>query len=49
VYGTDLFVQAPSTLRGLVGPQVILKAGVYNDEIKKDILENINPTVRFLE
>jgi hypothetical protein len=49
LYGTDLFVQAPSTLRGLVGPQVILKAGVYNDEIKKDILENINPTVRFLE
>ena len=30
-------------------PVVILKAGVYNPEIKEDILENINPAVTFLE
>jgi hypothetical protein len=29
-------------------PVVILKAGVYNDEIKKDILTNINSKTIFL-
>jgi hypothetical protein len=33
----------------VVKPAVILKAGVYNQEIKKDILENINKFVTFLE
>jgi hypothetical protein len=28
---------------------VILKAGVYNQEIKEDILGNINATAGFLE
>ena len=34
---------------GFIDPVVILKAGVYNVEIKKDILENINSNVTFFE
>lgn len=49
LYGTKLMVNSPSCLRGIDNPCVILKAGVYNDEIKADILNNINPNVRFLE
>lgn len=49
LYGTNLTVKAPSCLRDVDNPCVILKAGVYNDEIKADILNNINPNVRFLE
>ena len=30
-------------------PIIILKAGVYNSEIKRDILSNINSEVNFLE
>ena len=29
-------------------PVVFLKAGIYDQEIKKDILENINPNTSFL-
>ena len=49
LYGTNLFVQSPETLRSIETPIVILKAGVYNSEIKKDIIENINDSVVFLE
>jgi hypothetical protein len=49
LYGTSLMVQSPKALREVSNPIVILKAGVYNTEIKKDILENINSKVRFLE
>ena len=49
LYGTDLVVESPSVLRGLISPVVILKAGIYNEEIKVDILENINNSVVFLE
>ena len=49
LYGTSLIVQSPKALRDVSNPIVILKAGVYNTEIKKDILENINSTVMFLE
>lgn len=49
LYGTNLTVNSPSCLRDIDHPCVILKAGVYNDEIKADILNNINPNVRFLE
>lgn len=49
LYGTQLQVNSPSCLRDVDNPWVILKAGVYNDEIKADILSNINPNVRFLE
>jgi hypothetical protein len=49
LYGTHLIVDSPKVLRDLIAPAVILKAGVYNAEIKKDILENINSNVVFLE
>jgi hypothetical protein len=49
LYGTKLKVCAPSVLAGIKSPIVILKAGVYNTEIKNDILENINESVVFFE
>ena len=49
LYGTNLIVQSPMILKDLSKPVVILKAGVYNDEIKHDILLNINSSVKFLE
>lgn len=48
LYGTNLMVQSPKVLQGVNNPSVILKAGVYNDEIKQDILGNINPRAVFL-
>lgn len=49
LYGTHLMVQSPEVLKNDERPVVILKAGVYNDEIKADILGNINPDTIFLE
>jgi hypothetical protein len=49
LYGTSLFVRSPEILREIDNPVVILKAGVYNEEIKKDILENINKSTIFFE
>lgn len=49
LYGTNLIVQSPKVLRNLENPIVILKAGIYNKEIKEDILANINSMVTFLE
>jgi hypothetical protein len=49
LYGTKLNVSSPKVLSGVENPLVILKAGVYNHEIKKDILENINKSTQFLE
>jgi FlaA1/EpsC-like NDP-sugar epimerase len=49
LYGTKLNVASPKVLAEIIDPIVILKAGVYNDEIKKDILENINKSTQFLE
>lgn len=48
LYGTDLIVSSPKILKDVENPIVILRAGVYNDEIQKDILENINPNTTFL-
>ena len=48
LYGTSLIVESPQILRGRGKVNVILKAGIYNEEIKKDILENINDEVVFL-
>ena len=47
LYGTNLMVESPKVLSGKGKVHVILKAGIYNEEIKKDILENINPGVVF--
>lgn len=49
LYGTDLMVQSPKILKNLASPKVVLKAGVYNEEIKADILSLINETVIFIE
>jgi len=49
LYGTDLVVQSPSILKDVSQPLVILKAGVYNTEIKEAILSNINDNVTFFE
>jgi 2-polyprenyl-3-methyl-5-hydroxy-6-metoxy-1,4-benzoquinol methylase len=46
-YGTDIMVRSPKILKGKGAINIILKAGVYNEEIKKDILENINKDVIF--
>ena len=49
LYGSKLNVASPKILAEVKDPIVILKVGVYNVEIKKDILENINKSTEFLE
>ena len=49
LYGTNLIVESPKILANLENPIVILKAGIYNNEIKDDILSNINPNSIFWE
>ena len=41
LYGTKLKVASPKILVNVDGPVIILKAGVYNQEIMTDVLENI--------
>lgn len=48
LYGTDLIVKNPKILAEYSNPVVILKAGLYNKEIKDDILLNINPSTIFI-
>lgn len=48
LYGTNLFVESPKILKNLKEPIVILKAGAYTEEIREDIIKNINDTVIFL-
>ena len=48
LYGTHLMVASPKILADVDNPVVILRAGVYNDEIEKDIRENINGDTVFL-
>ncbi len=47
LYGTSLMVDSPKILAGKGKVNIILKAGIYNEEIKKDILENVNQEVTF--
>ncbi|WP_377702477.1 class I SAM-dependent methyltransferase [Pseudoduganella sp. UC29_71] len=49
LYGTGLMVQSPTVLRSEQAPCVILKAGVYNAEIKQAILRDISTNVEFWE
>ena len=42
LYGTKLKIYSPIVLQGKINPHVILRAGSYNSEIKKQILQ-INP------
>lgn len=46
-YGTNFIVEGPQILKGKGKVNVILKAGLFNDEIKSDILDNINGDVVF--
>ena len=39
LYGTNLMVDSPNCLNGIKDPEVVLKAGVYNNEIKNDCLK----------
>ena len=48
LYGTDLIVKSPKILKDIENPILVLKAAQYTEEIKKDILENINPNTRFI-
>jgi hypothetical protein len=48
LYGTDLIVKSPKVLANYNNPVVILKAGLYNKEIIDDILNNINPSTKFI-
>lgn len=47
LYGTRFMIESPKVLKGRGKVNLILKAGGYNEEIKKDVLENINPQVTF--
>ena len=47
LYGTHFKVESPKILKDKGSINLILKAGIYNEEIKKDILENINDQVIF--
>lgn len=49
LYGTKLIVKSPKILEGLSNPFVILNAGIYNSEIKRQIINEINPSVNFFE
>jgi len=49
LYGTNLNVESPRILKTVDRPIVILKAGEYANEIKTDILNNINPDTVFWE
>ena len=49
LYGTPFEVKSPKILKDIPNAKVILKAGIYNEEIKKDILETINKNVLFIE
>ena len=48
LYGTNLRVYSPKIIKDEEKPIIILKAGVYTDEIKKDIYENINSEAIFI-
>lgn len=48
LYGTNLTVEGPEVLANYDKPVVILRAGLYNDEIKHQILSQINPETIFI-
>ena len=48
LYGTFLISKNPKILKDVSEALVILRAGVYNDEVKNDILTNINSNITFI-
>ena len=49
LYGTNIIVHSPEILRNEKTPVLILKAGIYNNEIKNQIKQHINPNTIFWE
>ena len=49
LYGTNLVVKSPSILKEIDKPFVVLNTGVYDSEIKNDIITNINKNTIFIE
>ncbi|AGF58295.1 hypothetical protein B0P06_003390 [Clostridium saccharoperbutylacetonicum] len=49
VLGTNFLVNSPKILNSVKDPIVIISKTPYLEEIKNDILENINPNTEFLE
>jgi hypothetical protein len=47
LYGTNLMVKSPKCLKEHDEALLVLRAGAYTEEIKKDIVENINPNILF--
>lgn len=47
LYGTQLMVKSPKCLKDMGEALVVLKAGAYTEEIKQDILVNINSKILF--
>lgn len=47
MYGTKLMVNSPRCLKEYEEALVVLKAGAYTQEIKQDIVENINSNIIF--
>jgi len=48
LYGTSLISKSPKILKEIPHALVILRAGVYNEEVKNDILTNINSNIKFI-
>jgi hypothetical protein len=48
LYGTSMSVFPPSVLRGRGKTNIVLTAGVYNNEIRTDIIQNYNGECLFL-
>ena len=49
LYGTNLKVYSPKILQNEEDASIILRSGVYNNEIKEDIIKNINSGIKFWE
>lgn len=49
LYGSSLMVKNPTELKLYKDPIIILKAGIYNKEIKKQIIESCNQSAIFIE
>ena len=47
LYGHDLFVRAPAAIKGVDRPVVVLRTGVYDDEIASQLIA-VNPGVVIL-
>lgn len=47
LYGTQLMVKSPKCLKEGGEALVVLRAGAYTEEIRQDILVNINPDILF--